>query len=306
MKKFMPLILLAMFSIATVAQTITDITVSQLPKATKDYISQNMPGGKITRAVKIDDKGTLKYGAQIETGGRKHILIFDKGGNFLQKGDNLKGNNTGTTPPVGSAKPGQSKAPGTNPPPSGQPSKSGEAGTPKSTPPAQGQPPKSTHAETPGTIPQSPPQSTQTGQSKKTDKSLPPSNPSPKPSQAETPKTSPQTQPAKVRIEAPGASAQPPAQSTQPGKAETPATSAEASDPVPVSHVKLPKKATSYISSNYPNGKMVSSSKLKQNDLLFYQATLTDGDKVHILTFDKKGKYVSGRSSTSKDKKTGE
>jgi len=48
-----------------------------------------MPGASIFKAVKLDDKGTLTYNVAIDVHGRKHILVFNKTGKFLKKGDDL-------------------------------------------------------------------------------------------------------------------------------------------------------------------------------------------------------------------------
>ncbi len=90
------------------AQKQTEIKASQLPKATTDYITSNLPGTTIFRAVKADDKGTITYNVAVDVKGRKHIFVFDKDGNFLKKGDNLVQDAkpaTTTTDPKNAAKP---------------------------------------------------------------------------------------------------------------------------------------------------------------------------------------------------------
>ena len=89
MKKTIILLFLLAVSGGLMAQSYSDIKVSQLPKATQTYIAENMQGMEISRAVKIEDNGTVSYGVVFESRGRKHVLIFDKDGNFVQKGDKL-------------------------------------------------------------------------------------------------------------------------------------------------------------------------------------------------------------------------
>ena len=71
------------------AQKTTDIPVAKLPKAATDYIKENLPGTTITKATKVEDKGVITYNVSIDVKGRKHILVFDKDGKFLKKGDDL-------------------------------------------------------------------------------------------------------------------------------------------------------------------------------------------------------------------------
>ena len=124
MKKLIAMILMAGFTLVAAAQTYTDIKVSELPKATRDYVSQNMPDATITRAVKYDNNGTVNYGVVFESRGNKRVLVFDQNGNFLQKGDHLRLDQKGTAPtqaPAGTKTttepktgPGQEKKEGSN------------------------------------------------------------------------------------------------------------------------------------------------------------------------------------------------
>jgi hypothetical protein len=82
-------IILSCFTVALWAQNYTDIKKSDLPKTTQDYIKVNLAGLDVTRTVKIEDNGKTNYGVVFESRGAKHVLIFDKEGNYLQKGDDL-------------------------------------------------------------------------------------------------------------------------------------------------------------------------------------------------------------------------
>ena len=63
-------------------QTETEIPVSSLPDAAKEYLSKNLPGKKIKEAAKITDAGgIITYEAEI--GGTDYL--FDSAGNFLSK-----------------------------------------------------------------------------------------------------------------------------------------------------------------------------------------------------------------------------
>jgi hypothetical protein len=71
------------------AQKMTVVKTKDLPKPIEKFINDNMPGASIFKAVKVDDKSTLTYNVAIDIHGRKHILVFNKDGKFLKRGDDL-------------------------------------------------------------------------------------------------------------------------------------------------------------------------------------------------------------------------
>lgn len=87
MKKIALFTFAVLFSTLLSAQKLTEIQSKDLPKATTDYIATNMPGSTVFKAVKAEDKGVITYNVAIDLKGRKHIMIFDKEGNFLKKGE---------------------------------------------------------------------------------------------------------------------------------------------------------------------------------------------------------------------------
>lgn len=89
MKKILITLAVLLLSTFLFAQKTTEIPTSKLPKATTDYITDNLPGATITKAAKVEDKGVVTYNADIDVKGHKHLLIFDKDGKFLKKGDAL-------------------------------------------------------------------------------------------------------------------------------------------------------------------------------------------------------------------------
>ena len=194
MKKLIFLFLMIAAGFGASAQKYTEIKVSQLPQATRDYLTQNMPGADITKAVQIDNKGTLYYGVVFENRGRKRVLIFDKDGNFYQKGDNLNVQPKPETPPVQSAK-----------------------GTSETDPPEKESP----------TV----------------------KNPA-----------NPNLQPIPPR--------------------------------------NLPAVVTDYLQTNFPEGRITACNELKQSEIIFYQVTVNEGLKEHIVTFNSKGNYLSKRTYT--------
>ena len=89
MKKIVVILAAVLISACVYAQKTDVIPASKLPKATTDYISDNLPGAKITKAAKVEDKGVLTYNVDVDIKGHKHLFIFDKDGKFLKKGDAL-------------------------------------------------------------------------------------------------------------------------------------------------------------------------------------------------------------------------
>lgn len=83
----------------------SELKTSQLPAATVKWVNDNVPGGKIARAGKIEEKGVITYVAVVEREGRKNSFLFDKDGKFTGKGDHLFRNaktQQGTKNPAGS------------------------------------------------------------------------------------------------------------------------------------------------------------------------------------------------------------
>jgi hypothetical protein len=68
---------------------VTEIKATDLPKGVNTWINDNLPGGKITKAGKIEEKGVVTYAAVVDAKGRKHSYLFDKNGKFIGKGDNV-------------------------------------------------------------------------------------------------------------------------------------------------------------------------------------------------------------------------
>jgi hypothetical protein len=107
MKRIFMIVISALIVTAVMAQDkkMSELKTSQLPKETTKWVTTNIPGGKIARAGKIEEKGVLTYVAVVESSGQKHAYLFDKDGKFSGKGDHLfsgKGqpaaNTKGTSP----------------------------------------------------------------------------------------------------------------------------------------------------------------------------------------------------------------
>jgi hypothetical protein len=87
MKKIFVLIAAVFFTGALFAQTKTEVRISDLPKSISSYVSTNMAGFNIDKAFKVVDKGVQTYDVLVKKGDVKHVLAFDKDGNFLKKAD---------------------------------------------------------------------------------------------------------------------------------------------------------------------------------------------------------------------------
>ena len=62
-----------------------DIRLTELPKASLDYLKKNYPSNKITEAAKItDDKNAVTYEAEIKKKGKSYDLLFDGNGKFIK------------------------------------------------------------------------------------------------------------------------------------------------------------------------------------------------------------------------------
>ncbi len=89
MRKVLLILITFIVSTWVFAQKMTEVKTTDLPKPIEKYINDSMLGASIFKAVKVDDKGTLTYNVAIDVHGRKHILVFNKAGKFLKKGDEL-------------------------------------------------------------------------------------------------------------------------------------------------------------------------------------------------------------------------
>jgi hypothetical protein len=104
MKKLVLVLLVSFCTTVLFAQKTTEVKTKDLPKATTDWVKTNMPPATIQKSIKLEDKGTVTYNVLVLSAGRKHILVFDKDGKYLQKGDDLY-----KAAPKGDAKGGQKK-----------------------------------------------------------------------------------------------------------------------------------------------------------------------------------------------------
>ena len=105
MKRIFAIFITLLFATAIFAQTRTEIKIDQLPKKVTEYITKNLPGAKTERAMKEDDKGVISFYTLNSIADQHHILVFDKDGNFLKKGDNIFKESQKSNPPKPAAPP---------------------------------------------------------------------------------------------------------------------------------------------------------------------------------------------------------
>jgi hypothetical protein len=88
MKKVLLMVVAIIFTTFLFAQTKTEVKVSDLPKPISAYVTKNMNGAAIDKAFKVVNNGVQTYDVVIKKGDIKHVLAFDKDGNFVKKADN--------------------------------------------------------------------------------------------------------------------------------------------------------------------------------------------------------------------------
>jgi hypothetical protein len=126
MKKVLVLLVALFFTGFVFSQTKTEVKVNDLPKSISTFVTKNMEGFTIDKAFKVVDKGVQTYDVLIKKGDKKHVLAFDKDGNFLKKIDNeVKGAAQKTGDQVKTATPPATKptVPATTAPATTQPVK---------------------------------------------------------------------------------------------------------------------------------------------------------------------------------------
>ena len=111
MKTIFSLILLLLFPLILFSQDYEEIKVSELPKGVRDYVTNNMPGSEISRAVQGIENGQSVYATVIKFRNNKRIMVFDKEGNFLRKAENLASPSTYPPPMSNTANPKSGTAP---------------------------------------------------------------------------------------------------------------------------------------------------------------------------------------------------
>jgi YD repeat-containing protein len=118
MKKLMFFLAAVVFSTMLHAQDkkVTEIKTTDLPKEVTTFITKNMPGAKITRAGKVDEKGVISYLAVLERQGTKHAYQFDKEGKLIGKADNMNLQSAGKAAPAGTVTDPAKSAPQAKPP----------------------------------------------------------------------------------------------------------------------------------------------------------------------------------------------
>jgi hypothetical protein len=87
MKKVILTTVVAIFAMMVYAQTKNELKPADLSKPITEYVKQNMPTYTITKAFKVDSKGVITFDVVVTKGAEKRLLVFDKDGKFVKKGD---------------------------------------------------------------------------------------------------------------------------------------------------------------------------------------------------------------------------
>lgn len=103
--------LLVLYPLFLFSQDYVEIKTSDLPKGVHEYVTSNMPGGVIARAVSGTEQGQTVYAAVIEFRGNKRVMVFDKEGSFLRKADNLSSSASESPAMSNTANPKSASAP---------------------------------------------------------------------------------------------------------------------------------------------------------------------------------------------------
>jgi hypothetical protein len=87
MKKVTLTLIAALFATLIFAQTKTELKSSELPKTITDYLATNVKAYTIYKSFKVDSKGVITYDVIMTKGSDKRMMVFDKDGKFIKKGD---------------------------------------------------------------------------------------------------------------------------------------------------------------------------------------------------------------------------
>lgn len=85
MKTIASLILALLLGTAVLAQTRTELQVSELQKPIVEYINRNFHGYTIDKIFKVDNKGEITYDICVNKSSEHEKLFFDRDGKFLRK-----------------------------------------------------------------------------------------------------------------------------------------------------------------------------------------------------------------------------
>ena len=87
MKRIILMTVVAIFATVVFAQTKTELKPADLLKPITEYVAHNMTTFTILKAFKVDSKGVITFDVIVAKGAEKRLLVFDKDGKFIKKGD---------------------------------------------------------------------------------------------------------------------------------------------------------------------------------------------------------------------------
>jgi uncharacterized protein involved in high-affinity Fe2+ transport len=89
MKKLKMIVVFSLFFLVLSAQKYQEVHKQDLPRKIDSYIRSNQKDATFFKAVKQEEKGITTYDVALDIHGKKQILVFDKNGKYVRKGDKL-------------------------------------------------------------------------------------------------------------------------------------------------------------------------------------------------------------------------
>jgi hypothetical protein len=87
MKRAIFIFVAIIIAILVYSLTRTEVIIRNLPAPITEYVKTKMQAFAISKAFKVDSKGVITFEILVVKGSEKQVLIFDRNGKFLKKGD---------------------------------------------------------------------------------------------------------------------------------------------------------------------------------------------------------------------------
>ncbi len=91
MKRIFIFLFVSLFTTGVIAQTVTEIKPSEIPKKITEYLNKNLVTYTVVRAAKSELNGVIKYKVMTDSNGKKAILLFDKDFKIIVRKKNTNG-----------------------------------------------------------------------------------------------------------------------------------------------------------------------------------------------------------------------
>jgi hypothetical protein len=87
MKRTTFILIAIIITLLLFSQTRTEVIIKNLPASIPEYVKNKLHEFNISKAFKVDSKGVITYEILAVKGGEKQVLVFDRNGKFIRKGD---------------------------------------------------------------------------------------------------------------------------------------------------------------------------------------------------------------------------